>query len=486
MKIINFLKWLINFFFPWKGFKKEEGAKFSNKYEMNKYIHSSYTWLLLNWINARLTEKASYQNVCLIAPIWSWKTSTYIIPNVLDKANQNVSMVINDPKGEVYKETSAYMKSKWFNIILYDPQNPERSNRIKILDEANNEIELNQIWDILIKCTKEVKGDIWGEWAVRFVSVFLKCLKNAGKENKDYFTLTNLYYLFQNFGKDWTQLQNWVVKYSIDPDNIEDESIIHEWNAVNTGNEEWVQSFILTALTALKALWHKNIAQLTSETDFNISEIRERKTVMYFCTPPQYASYYSFLISLFFRTVFNVCMRDLPNKDTLPVHILFDEFWNTHIPWFSDTANTLRAYKVSLSIILQWISQIDNKYGVDEAKTIQGAFLTKMTLCGADPETTKLFETLIWRKRITQLQQTEKATFSENYREEYLINASEIRTLKQKQLLIVSWNKDPIILNTLWYYENRVFKKCVEKWAYKIKPREIKKLVYLDLATGKR
>ncbi|MCI5165812.1 MAG: hypothetical protein D3903_06880 [Candidatus Electrothrix sp. GM3_4] len=29
------------------------------------------------------------------------KTTSYIIPNILYKAQQNVSMVVNDPKGEV-------------------------------------------------------------------------------------------------------------------------------------------------------------------------------------------------------------------------------------------------------------------------------------------------------------------------------------------------------------------------------------------------
>ncbi len=80
--------------------------------------------------------------------------------------------------------------------------------------------------------------------------------------------------------------------------------------------------------------------------------------VVYFITPPQHQEYYSFLTSLFFRSVFNASMRRMPDKHTLPLYVLYDEFGHSTIPNFVSTANTIRGYKVRLSIVLQSIAQL--------------------------------------------------------------------------------------------------------------------------------
>ena len=53
--------------------------------------------------------------------------------------------------------------------------------------------------------------------------------------------------------------------------------------------------------------------------------------------------------------------------------LLYDEFGHSTIPHFVETANTIRAYKVSLSIVLQSISQLNSKYGQNDANSILGS-----------------------------------------------------------------------------------------------------------------
>ena len=57
-------------------------------------------------------------------------------------------------------------------------------------------------------------------------------------------------------------------------------------------------------------------------------------------------------------------------------------------------ANTVRSYKVSISILLQNINQLTLRYGQTEAKDILGAFLTKANFTGSDNETKEYFEKL--------------------------------------------------------------------------------------------
>jgi type IV secretory pathway TraG/TraD family ATPase VirD4 len=477
------LMWMgLVFLFKGKVLRKEEGAEFSKRRDYSRYLNSRNTGLLLDGESLKLSEKESFQNVCCIARVGAGKTSRYIIPNVLEKARQRCSLVVNDPKGEVFQATSKTMKNRGFHVIVIDPENLQQSSCFNPLQEAKTSIELEQIAEILVKSggSRDDKDSIWENGATRFVSVFLQCLKNAEADNPNYNTLSNLYYLFQNFGQDGSKLDSWMARYTIDPTNPSDKRLWNEWKGVLTGNEEGIQSFVLNAITALKALSNKNLGLLTSRSDFQLENIRQQKTIIYVITPPQLMSYYSFLISVFFRSVFNACMRSLPTRKTLPVYILYDEFGHSTIPNFVETANTIRAYQVSLSIVLQSIAQLSSKYGKDNASSVLGGFATYLSYAGSDPDTATFFERIIGKKRITQLPDNLE-NYNEHYREQNLINANEVRTMQDDQVLIVTKNRDPVLITSKGYYQVGKYKRMTKRGAYTNPQTPPTELEYLKL-----
>ncbi|MGV6851631.1 MAG: type IV secretory system conjugative DNA transfer family protein, partial [bacterium] len=477
------LMWkLAVFLFKGKMLKKEEGAAFSKRWQYSKYLNGQNKGLLLDGDSLKLSEAESFQNVCCIARVGAGKTSRYIIPNVLEKARQSCSLVINDPKGEVYNATSKYLHNRGFEVIVINPEDLTHSSCFNPLAEAHSPIELDQVAEILVKSggTGSDKDSFWENGAVRFVSVFLQCLKNAERDKPGYNTLANLYYLFQNFGSDGSKLDSWMARYTINPDDPSDQRLWNEWKGVLTGNEEGVQSFVLNAITALKALSNMNLALLTSKSDFMLENIRKKKTVIYVVTPPQLMSYYSFLISLFFRSVFNACMRTMPTKKTLPVYVLYDEFGHSTIPNFVETANTIRAYKVSLSIVLQSISQLSSKYGQHNASAVLGGFATYLCYAGSDPDTASFFERIIGKKRITQ-HPDDIEQHTEHYREQNLMNANEVRTMADDQVLIVTNNRDPVLIPSSGYYQVGRFKRMVKRGAYVKATPPPNSLEYLSL-----
>ncbi len=452
-----------------KVLSNKTGADFSSKSDYKHYLNSHNKGLLLNGENLSLDEKMSFQNVAVIASIGADKTSRYIIPNVLKLANTKSSIVVNDPKGEVFYETSAFMKSRGFKVIVIDPENINRSNLFNPLLEAKNDIELEQIAEILIKAGGSGKSDddFWQQGAMRFVSLFLKVLQNAGRTNTKYFTLHNLYYLFQNFGDDGTSLDKFMSKYCANPNDPFDDNLWNEYKGLLTGNKEGIQSFVLNAITSLKALSNQNIAKITSKSNIDLENLRGEKTIIYFITPAQHAEYYSFFTSLFFRSVFNSCMRKIPTKKDLPIYILYDEFGHSTIPNFVSTANTIRGYRVSLSVVLQSISQLNSRYGKDMAESIKGGFNTYLAYSGSDPTTAEFFEKIIGRVR--ERQKDEVLDYKDQYREYNLINSAEIRMIADDEVLIVSSNKQAIKLKTTPYFENWKLKRQAQKGSINIK-----------------
>lgn len=476
------LGFFVAFLFKRELLHRTEGARLAKPRDYSDRLSARNTGLLLDGEALKLSERESFQNVCVIARVGAGKTSRYIIPNVIERASYPCSVVVNDPKGEVYEATSGHMKAHGFRVIVIDPENPDQSHSFNPLTEAQDGIELDQIAEILMKAGRggNTQGggggsdDFWAKGAARIVSVFLGCLRNAGRANPAYNTLHNLYFLFQHFGEDGSNLDSFIARYSVNPDDPSDRTLWDGWQGALTGNKEGVQSFVLNALTALSAMRQTNIARVTAESTFSLESLREQKTVVYFITPPQHGEYYSFLTSLFFRSVFNALMRRLPpardegnrrsgNSQSksayLPCYVLYDEFGHSQIPSFVSTANTIRGYRVSLSIVLQSIAQLSARYGRDYAQSIQGGFNTQIAYAGSDPETASFFERIIGKTRVYQYQDPTAGhghtatSHMENYREQNLLNANEIRTMGNNEVLIVSGNQDPIKIRSRGYFE---------------------------------
>ena len=151
---------------------------------------------------------------------------------------------------------------------------------------------------------------------------------------------------------------------------------------------------------------------------------------------------------------------------SLPVYILYDEFGNSYIPDFVSVANTIRGYQVSLSIILQSISQMGFRYGKAGADSIQGAFNTHICLSGSDPATSNYFSNLSGRVR--ERQEREHSDHSSDYREYNLLNPNEVRTMKDGKVLVVSRNRNPVMLPIKPYFEVRKFRKASQFPAFRM------------------
>ena len=161
-----------------------------------------------------------------------------------------------------------------------------------------------------------------------------------------------------------------------------------------------------------------------------------------------------------------MAMRQMPGRRDLPIYVLYDEFGHSSIPNFVSTANTIRGFKVSLSIVLQSISQLNVRYGRDYAQAIQGGFNHYLTFSGSDPETAKFFESIIGRVR--ERSRRDWDDHMEKYQEYNLLNANEIRTIANNQALLVSSNRNPVLLDVTPYFANSRFDKAIRRGEYQL------------------
>ena len=72
-------------------------------------------------------DYGGYHNI-VIGSTGAGKTQTTVLPMVNLLAKHDESMIITDPKGEIYENTSNYLKSLGYNIVLLNFRDPQQGN----------------------------------------------------------------------------------------------------------------------------------------------------------------------------------------------------------------------------------------------------------------------------------------------------------------------------------------------------------------------
>ena len=450
-----------------KGYvlKKEKGARFSNTKEEKEIFKPRNEGILIDGKSKRLSEKDSFEHIAIIAKPGSGKTTAYIVPNILDKGNYKTSMVITDPSGEIFHSTSGYLSSKGYKILVINPDDLSKSCRFNPFDglTAKNIIEIEQICSsiILSKYGTDKEG-IWNDGAISILEIFAKCLAFTDPKNLN---LPNINYLVQMFGENGSALDDWVVEHSINPRDIHDKSIINAWIGLSKNNKNMLTSYATIAKTALKQLNNREIQKLLARNDIDFNSFRKQKTALYLIVPANQQSYYQFLIDVVYTRFFTVMMQKLPGTNDLSVYCFLDEFGSSYINDFQALINNIRKYRVSLSIVLQSISQLDSKYGKN-ADAIKGGLGSYLVLSGADYVTAKEISDIIGKKLL--IQRNNFTEIEQQYHELTLLTPDQIRTLGSNQAVFLSKNRHPIIIDITPFYQNSLFKSAVSKKPYSI------------------
>ena len=447
-------------------------------FKERKFLNFSNKGLILDGQNKRLSEKDSFTHMGIIARTGGEKTTAFIIPNILKLAQDKTSMIVTDLSGELYQKTSGFLKKKGFKVYVLDPEDLKTSIGYNPLYYALDSIAIDEIAEILIRSANpgqiKTEDKMWLDGAKIFLNILIKVLV-ATKDHR-YINLANLKHLVNNFGEDGSSLDELIYKYA-------DEKTFSEWKGFSSGNMRTVQSFVSTANVALNAIGiNDNLAQLTAIHSINFKNFREEKSILYIRIPAQKQEQYSFLLNLFYKQFFNAMMESLPTKKDLPIYCLLDEFGNMSIPQFSNTITTIRKYKVSISIVLQDFSQLNQRYGDNEAHTIlNGGITGKLFFSGADLQITNMLTQIIGERYVNKLDETGKI----HHIKEPILSNAEIRTMQDNEVLLIYGNKLPLKLTVKPYYKDFILNSYTKyKPVESIAKNSHTEIQYIDLDVG--
>jgi type IV secretion system protein VirD4 len=429
---------VVRFLFPDIFGLGRERARFLGFFERRGILRTGNAGLVLDGDQARLSPGDSFRNCLVVATTGGGKTSAFIIPNILRL--DHASVVITDPSGALYEKTSGDLRRRGFEVLALDPLRLDRSIRYNPLATADTQRAIGETSHILARSANFSGDKFWTDGAEDIITILIRCLKRH--PDQQYCNLANLQYLLNNFGNG-SGLLEFVVKHA-------DEPTYQQFKGFVSAAENTMQGFVSTAKTSLKALLDPDIAELTARNSFSFADLRQRKTALFLIVPQNRISYYAFLMNLFYTNLFHYCLEDTQITDrSLPVYFLLDEFGHLTIPDFPSIITTTRARRISISIILQSLSQLEARYGRYDAHTIvNGGIATRMFFSGLDIETTDMLQKVLGVRRHEILDTDERR----HIKDDNLLDSADIRAMGDDEAICLFANKRPMKLRVTPYF----------------------------------
>jgi type IV secretory pathway TraG/TraD family ATPase VirD4 len=396
----------------------------------------------------RLSLKESFQNLCLVAPTGSGKTTRFVIPNIL---NCSGSAVVTDPAGELFRLTSGDMQEKGFKVQVLNPADILGSLRFNPLSRFKTPQQLKQIATTIGGALHSTGDPFWSIMAVNIIYICLSALVRV--PDPDLIHLGNVRRLLNHFGVDGQDINDFMQNYL-------DDLTFPEYKAFLAQDSKVIASILSSARAALDLWSDPDIVRLTAKDTIDLKALRNGKTIIYLIVPEHLVKYFSVVINLFYTACFEYCLQN----EGGPVFFFLDEFGNLgRIQNFAGIATTLRKRNCSINIILQEISQLEAIYGKNEAKTIfAGGMANKLFFSGLDLETCQYIERSLGST-------TEYATVFGGHTEKAptisspLLSVDKIRMLPKSEGLLFSGNQLPIIMKMPPFFEYKPWLKLTQK-----------------------
>ena len=424
----------------------------------------------------------------------SFKTQSYIILNVLHE--KECSIVVTDPKAEVYEMTAEIKRKQGYEVHVINFADMKHSDRYNCFDYVIENRDATTVANTLVAAKNNSKNkDIWYNAQLSLLKALILYSKyEMPPENRN---MTGVLNFLQEFdpNADKSGISE------LDAQFLVLDKTHPARRAYDLGFKKSVEktrsNIIISLLTTIGDYVDDEVATFTECSDFKLGDIGKRKIALYVIIPVMDSTWEG-LINLFFNQTFQELYAvGAENNAKLPKPVIFylDEFPN--LGRFDDYEKflaTCRGYGIACCTVLQNITQLQDKYGKEQAESIIGNCGVKLCLGNVNNTTAEYFSQLIGKATIKVETGSDSVSHAEresssisksfSYTGRNLMNADEILTMDADESVCIITGKYPIKLKKTKQFEifpgitegNRVSQKDYINKALEIKQNEAKRL----------
>jgi len=327
----------------------------------------------------------------------SGKSRTVVLQSICTLGLAGESVVISDPKGELYQYTFPFLNRLGYEVLAIDFKNPLKSHRYNFLQPIIDAVDqddmakaIDATWDLTSALVGEPKGErIWtdGEASIIASAIMSVVYDNRELPYKKYQNMTNVYFFIAEMCKTINNTMPIIeyVKKLADDHPAKALLAISEVAPAKTRG-----SFYTAALTTLRLFTSPLINSMTCTSDYYPKNLGKRKMALFIILPDEKTTYYtiaSLLVSQHYEQLVNTADERggrLENR----VNFLLDEFGNyATITGFANKLTVGGGRGIRFNLFLQSFAQLKDKYGEDVAKVIKGNCHVWIYLQAEDNET---------------------------------------------------------------------------------------------------
>lgn len=309
-------------------------------------------------------------NLAVYGSSGSMKTRSFCMNRILQAAVRGESLIISDPKSELYEKSSEYLRDQGYCVKVFNLVNPENSDSWNCLSEVEGQELMAQLFvDVIIKNTiNNGKGDhFWDSCEMNLLKALVLYVDQSYAEQN------------RNIGEVYRLL---TLSGESDLDSLfENLPPTHPAKApysLYKQASDTVRSGVIIGLgSRLQVFQSELIKKITTRDEIDL-ELPGQERCVYFLVTSDQDSTFDFLASLFLSFCFIKLVRYADKnceggKLPVPVHVLGEELTACGtIPDLSRRLSVIRSRNISMSCVFQNLAGLQNRYPLNLWQEILG------------------------------------------------------------------------------------------------------------------
>ncbi|MBE6155306.1 MAG: DUF87 domain-containing protein [Firmicutes bacterium] len=387
-------------------------------------------------------DNGEYHNL-VIGATGSGKTECVVKPLVNILAKKGESMVITDPKGEIYEYCGEYLKSQGYNIIILNFREPEKGNAWNPLSlpyqyyksgDVDKGIELLDDVALNIIYSKENKADpFWEKSAADYFSGLALGLFMDAEEKQ--VNLNSINYM-STVGDERRGTTPYIKEY-FNMKGEESSAYIFASNTINAPNE--TKGGILSTFRQKIRLFstRQTLSEMLAYSDFDMRDIGKRKTAVFMIIHDEKKTYHG-LMTIFVKQCYETlidCAQANGGKLEHRTNFILDEFPN--MPPLKDVDSMVTAARsrdIRFTFIIQNFAQLNDVYGDEIAQVIKGNCGNLIYLISTELKALEEISKMCGEVKSKEKDKTASTP---------LVTVSDLQKLKLFEAIIIRWRKNP-------------------------------------------
>lgn len=371
--------------------KADKGySRWAKEKEMKKELkmvlpgdeHSQYGGIpLINNGKEIWVDDGEYHNL-IIGSTGSGKTQMTVQPMVKCLAKSNQSMIITDPKGEIYENNATELRERGYKIVLLNFRDPQKGNCWNPLAlpyslyKSGNSDKANELLDdlamnILYDEKSQNSDPFWEKTSADYFAGLALALFDDAKEEEINLNTINL---MTTVGEEKFRNTIYMKEYFSYKDQASP-AYVNVSSTLLAPSD--TKSSILSVFKQKIKLFssRENLSEMLSHSDFNMKDIGREKTAVFIVVQDEKKTYHS-LVTIFIKQVYETLIdvaQESGGKLPFRTNFILDEFAN--MPPLKDVTTMVTAARsraIRFSFIIQNFAQLYQVYGKENGETIKG------------------------------------------------------------------------------------------------------------------